>query len=153
MRGKSRKAARRVRCQLVLDAVGKKLIRCKNPATRKLPDGTPLCEQHWRISADGGTVAKIIPFRKPRRLTPEIVGELFRIHSSCVHDQEGKCGLLISVSSLTWELNQAANIANEEDKGFKRHDPMCAARPISDHDIERVVEGRRLADSMNEEPE
>ena len=36
------------------------------------------------------------PFRKPRRLTPEIVGELLRIHSSCVHDQEGKCGLLIS---------------------------------------------------------
>jgi hypothetical protein len=38
-------------------------------------------------------VAKIIPFRKPRRLTPEIVGDLLRIHSSCVHDQEGKCGL------------------------------------------------------------
>ena len=98
-------------------------------------------------------VAKIMPFRKPRRLTPEIVGELLRIHSSCVHDQEGKCGLLISVSSLTWELNLAANIANEEDKGFMRHDPMCAARPLSDHDIERIIEGRRLADSMNEEPE
>ncbi len=34
-----------------------------------------------------------------------------------------------------------------------RHDPMCAARPLSDHDIERIIEGRRLADSMNEEPE
>lgn len=97
-------------------------------------------------------MGKVIQFRKPRRLTPEIVGELLRIHSSCVHDQEGKCGLQICVSSLTWELNQAANIASEEDKGFKRHDPMCAARPLSDHDIERIVEGCGLADSMNEEP-
>jgi hypothetical protein len=75
-------------------------------------------------------VTKIIPFRKARRLTPEIVGELLRIHSSCVHDQAGKCPLLVSVSSLTWELNQAANIGNEEDNAFKRHDPMCAAHGI-----------------------
>ena len=94
-----------------------------------------------------------VKVREPRRLTPEIVGELLRIHSSCVHDQEGKCPLLVSVPSLTWELNQAANIGNEEDNAFKRHDPMCAARPLSDHDIERIIEGRRLADSMNEEPE
>lgn len=98
-------------------------------------------------------MGKVVLFRKPRRLTPEIVGELLRIHSSCVHDQAGKCPLLVSVSSLTWELNCAANIANEEDKGFKRHDPMCAARPISDHDIERAIEGRRLADSIMEESE
>jgi hypothetical protein len=145
----------RFRCQLVLDAKGKRLIRCKNPAKHRLPDGTPLCAVHWRMSAEAKNPcsSKIMPFRKPRRLTPEIVGELLRIHSSCVHDQAGKCGLLTSLSSLTWELNQAANIANEEDKGFKRRDPMCAARPISDHDIERIVEGRRLADSMNEEPE
>ena len=36
---------------------------------------------------------------------------------------------------------------------FRRVDPMCAVRPISYYDIERIVEGRRLADSMNEEPE
>lgn len=36
---------------------------------------------------------------------------------------------------------------------FRRVYPMCAARPISYYDIERIVEGRRLADSMNEEPE
>jgi hypothetical protein len=98
-------------------------------------------------------VGKLIKFRKPRRLTPEIVGELIRIHSSCVHDQEGRCGLRLSVSSLCWELNQAAGIGNKEDNAFKRHDPMCAARPLSDHDIERALEGRRLADSMMEEPE
>jgi hypothetical protein len=91
----------------------------------------------------------------PRRLTPEIVGELLRIHSSCVHDQAGKCPLLVSVSSLTWELNQAANIGNEDDYAFRRTgaDGLCAARPMSNHDIERDLEGRRLADSMNEEPE
>jgi hypothetical protein len=98
-------------------------------------------------------VAKIIQFRKPRRLTPGIVVELLRIHSSCVHDQAGKCPLLVSVSSLTWELNQAANIGDETDNAFKRHDEMSAARPLSDHDIERIVEGRRLADSMEEQPE
>ena len=53
------KAARRVRtrCELVLDAVdtaaGRRLIRCKNPATNRLPDGTPLCTVHWRMSAEG----------------------------------------------------------------------------------------------------
>ena len=94
---------------------------------------------------------KIILFRKPRRLTREIVGELLCVHSSCVHDQAGKCPLLVSVSSLTWELNQTANIGNEEDNASRRVDSMCAAGPLSDHDIER--EGRRLADSMNEEPE
>lgn len=49
------KKPRRVRCQLVLDAVGKRLVRCKNPATRKLPlpYGTPLRERHWRMSAEG----------------------------------------------------------------------------------------------------
>jgi hypothetical protein len=100
-------------------------------------------------------VAKIIPFRKPRRLTPEIVGELLSIHSSCIRDQEHKCPLLVSVSSLTWELNQAANIGDETDNAFRRTgaDGLCAARPLSDHDIERIVEGRRLADSMMEEPE
>ena len=44
-------------------------------------------------------MGKLIKFRKPRRLTPEIVGELIRIHSSCVHDQEGQCGLLVIVSA------------------------------------------------------
>jgi hypothetical protein len=95
----------------------------------------------------------MIPFRKPRRLTPEIAGELLRIRSSCVQDQAGKCPLLVSVLSLTRELKQAANIGNEEDNGFCRVDPMSAARPISEPDIERAWEGRRLADSMNEGPE
>ena len=98
-------------------------------------------------------MAKIIPFRQPCRLTPEIVGELLRIHSSCVHDQEGRCGLQVSVASFCWELNRAANIGNETDNAFKRHDEMCAAQPLSDHDIERIVDGRRLADSMMEKPE
>ena len=66
----------------------------------------------------------------------------------CVHDQEGKCGLLISVSSLTWEINQACGLADDTDKGFKRHDPMCAARPLRTPFVE---EGCRLVDSMFEE--
>ena len=44
---------KRVRCRIVLDAKGKRLIRCKNPAKHHLPDGTPLCTVHWRMSAEG----------------------------------------------------------------------------------------------------
>jgi hypothetical protein len=61
---------------------------------------------------------------------------------------QGKCGLLISISSLTWEINQACGLADDTDKGFKRHDPMCAARPLRTPFVE---EGCRLVDSMFEE--
>ena len=86
--------------------------------------------------------------RKPRRLTPELLEDLLRIHASCAHDQEGRCGLLISVSSLTWEINLSCGLANDEDKGFKRHDPMCAARPLRTPFVE---EGIKLVESMYEE--
>ena len=76
-------------------------------------------------------MGKQIKFRKPRRLTPDIVRELISLHSSCVNDQVGKCPLLISVSSLTWELNQVVGVTNAEDRGFKRHDETCAARPLN----------------------
>ena len=78
-------------------------------------------------------MAKIIPFRKSRRLTPEVLEELLRIHMSCVHDQEGRCGLLASVSSLCWEINQMCGIGNEIDNAFRRtgDDGLCAARPLS----------------------
>lgn len=76
-------------------------------------------------------MAKVIPLRKPRRMTPQLLEELLRVHSSCVHDQEGRCPLLISVRSLTWEINLAMGVANEEDAGFKRHSEMLAARPLN----------------------
>jgi len=64
-------------------------------------------------------------------MTPELLDELLRIHMSCVHDQENRCPLLVSINSLTWEINKAMNVANDEDKGFRRYDPMCAARPLT----------------------
>jgi hypothetical protein len=93
-------------------------------------------------------VGKVVKFRKPRRLTPELLEDLLRIHASCAHDQEGKCGLLISVSSLTWEINQACGLADDTDKGFKRHDTMCAARPLRTPFVE---DGIRQVESMFEE--
>jgi hypothetical protein len=73
-----------------------------------------------------------------RRMTPELLEELLRIHMSCVHDQEGRCPLLISMRSLCWEINQVMGCANEEDRGFHRHNEMLAARPlICDFDKER----------------
>jgi hypothetical protein len=68
--------------------------------------------------------------RKPRRMTPSLLSELIAVHSSCVHDQEGRCPLLVSVASLCWEINQAMGVANDEDRAFRRYDPMCAARPL-----------------------
>ena len=69
--------------------------------------------------------------RKPRRMTPEVLAELLMVHSSCVHDQAGKCPMLMSVRSLCWEVNQFKGVANEEDRGFKRHDELLAARPLN----------------------
>lgn len=43
----------RVRCQLVLDAKGRRLIYCKNPAKHKLPDGTLLYTPHFRYWLKG----------------------------------------------------------------------------------------------------
>jgi len=86
--------------------------------------------------------------RKTRRLTPQLLDDLLRIHASCVHDQEGKCGLLLSVSSLCWEINQATGLANDEDRGFKRHSETCAARPLRTPFIE---DGIRQVESMVEE--
>jgi hypothetical protein len=76
-------------------------------------------------------VAKVIPFRKPRRMTPEVLTELLMVHSSCVADQARKCPMLLSVRSLCWEINLFCNIASEEDRGFKRHSEMLAARPLN----------------------
>ena len=71
--------------------------------------------------------------RQPRRLTPEVLTELLMVHSSCVMDQQGRCPLLLSVRSLTWEINQFCNIGNGEDAGFRRThaDGLCAARPLN----------------------
>lgn len=64
------------------------------------------------------------------RMTPELLSELISIHSSCVHDQEGRCPLLVSASSLSWEINKALGVADETDKAFRRVSEMCAARPL-----------------------
>ena len=81
-----------------------------------------MCDGKGRVHSRRG--------RKPRRMTPQLLSELIAVHSSCVHDQEGRCPLLVSVASLCWEINQAMGVANDEDRAFKRHDPMCAARPL-----------------------
>jgi hypothetical protein len=68
--------------------------------------------------------------RKPRRLTPTLLMELIAVHSQCVHDQEGRCPLVIFIKPLAWEINQALGLGNEEDNAFRRIDPMCAAKPL-----------------------
>lgn len=63
-------------------------------------------------------------------MTPELLGELIRIHTQCVHDQQGRCPLTIFLTPLCWEINQVMGVTNQEDRGFRRLDPMCAAKPL-----------------------
>lgn len=79
---------------------------------------------------------------QPRRMTPGLLAELLAVHASCVHDQEGRCPLLISVRSLCWEINQAMGVANDEDSGFRRTgaDGLCAARPLTAERLDREEE-------------
>jgi hypothetical protein len=114
--------------------------------------------------------------KPPQRLSPDLLWDILRHHMQCPMDQRGKCALTLFAQQACWELNQAMNLPDPESEGFRRcdemlaakplneshgampvktvypnRDEMCAARPISEHDIERALEGRRLADSMNEE--
>lgn len=85
-------------------------------------------DERRKLAAD---ILSLCRGRKPRRLKPEVLTELLMVHSSCVHDQAGKCPMLISVRSLCWEINQVVGCANEEDAGFKRNSEMLAARPLN----------------------
>jgi len=49
------------------------------------------------------------------RMTPGLLSELIAVHSSCVHDQEGRCPLLVSIASLCWEINQATAPNHQRD--------------------------------------
>ena len=74
------------------------------------------------------------------RLTPVLLGELISIHSQCILDQVGKCALTIFVQPLAWEINKCMGIGNEEDNAFKRHDEMCAAKPLSEERFDNSEE-------------
>ena len=74
---------------------------------------------------------------KGRRMTPELLSELVAVHAQCVLDQQGKCPLAVFVKPLCWEINRAMNVANEEDKGFRRVDETCAARPLTTEHFDR----------------
>ena len=87
-------------------------------------------------------VASIESERKARRMTPELLGELLSVHASCVHAQENKCPLLVSLKSFCRELNQAMGMASEEDRGFRRThaDGLLAARPLNPRTFTREEE-------------
>lgn len=75
------------------------------------------------------------PGRHPERITPEALMELIGRHSFCVLDQHqpSRCPLVMFTPAMAWELNVYFGVANDEDKGFRRCDPMAAAKPLSDH--------------------
>lgn len=66
--------------------------------------------------------------RKPERITPEALGELIRRSAVCVHDQSGKCPLVLFTQVMAWELNVFFGVGNEEDKGFRRYGD--SAKPL-----------------------
>lgn len=112
------------RRRIALQCVDLLLLPGAAPARRKriVNRILAMCDGKGRVHSRRG--------RRPRRMTPSLLSELIAVHSSCVHDQEGRCPLLVSVASLCWEINQAMGVANGEDRAFRRHDPMCAARPL-----------------------
>lgn len=71
--------------------------------------------------------------REPERITPEALMELIQRHSQCVHDQQGRCLLLMFTQAMAWELDLFFGVGDDEDKAFRRCDDMPAARPLSDH--------------------
>jgi len=82
--------------------------------------------------------------RKDRhvRVTSELLAELISVHSVCVYDQQGKCPLTIFTKPLSWELNQAMGLGTETDKGFRRVDETCAAKPLGEcHFDEEETDG------------
>jgi hypothetical protein len=91
------------------------------------PSATP--EQRTRIVAG---ILKLCDYRivTEERVTSNLLAELLAIHAQCVLDQQGKCTLTVFVQPLAWEINRAMGLANEEDRGFRRVDEMCAARPL-----------------------
>ena len=54
-------------------------------------------------------------------MTPELLAELVAVHSP--HAES-------SAANLCWEINKALGVANDEDKGVRRLDEMCAAKPL-----------------------
>jgi hypothetical protein len=91
------------------------------------PSATP--EQRTRIVA---RILKLCDYRivTEERVTSNLLAELLAIHAQCVLDQQGKCTLTVFMQPLAWELNRALGLANDEDKGFRRVDEMCAAQPL-----------------------
>jgi hypothetical protein len=81
-------------------------------------------------------------WKREHRMKPELLGELLSVHASCVHAQENKCPLLVSLKSFCWELNQAMDMASEEDRGFRRTnaDGLLAARPLNPRTFSREEE-------------
>ena len=57
-----------------------------------------------------------------------------------VLDQQGRCPLTVFSRQLCWEINQAMGVANDEDRGFRRVDEMCAAKPLGAERFERADE-------------
>ena len=96
-------------------------------------------------------MGKVVPIRKPRRITPELLAELISIHSQCVLDQKGRCALTVFTEPLAWEINKAMGVADEVDNAFRRLSEMCAAKPVGESHFER--EGAALVASMYEEEE
>jgi hypothetical protein len=68
--------------------------------------------------------------KKPERITPEALGELIRRSAVCVHDQEGRCPLVLFTQVMAWELNVYFGVGDEEDRAFRRCGDTDAAKAL-----------------------
>jgi hypothetical protein len=60
-----------------------------------------------------------------RELTPAALYELFERHSQCIHDQSGKCPLLVFTRQMCDELNEFFNGEESEHTGRRKRNPSA----------------------------
>lgn len=99
-----------------------KRVALKPATAHRMIRGAGVLDKETNIHKKGG---------KPERITPTVLYELICRHACCVHDQEGRCPLLLFIQPMCWELNMYFGVGNEEDRGFRRCSEISAARPLS----------------------
>jgi len=145
----SRSARRSARRQLEGDRVD---VRRSLPQLRCLvPSALPWARSSPRQDVAPGRDLFAIGVRLAleatiRRMTPQLLAELIAIHSSCVHDQEGRCPLLVSVNSLCWDDQLGARCRQRGGRRVQVGIPRCALR-------DRLVEERFDGNVRHDHPD
>lgn len=70
------------------------------------------------------------------RMFLTLIGSIAELESDLIRERvlagmrRAKLDGVIFIKPLTWEINKALGLGNEEDNAFRCVDPMCAAKPL-----------------------